>query len=285
MATNFAMSRMIDKVIQTLHRAPAKSGHILPKFAMTSNNNTRQGNLLRVWLRSPWDDYQPVAPITSMGCLLACRKGDYFVKVRVGVYEEDDTVQFLQSLSMIQHTNISRILDVYCDENKLFIASEYLELSLVDIDFHMFEFDEWEVATIIREVLKGSEYLLRQGISCKDLSMLNVHLSINGDVRIALNFKQYTHKRKHSNLNLLHSFLDLPFLAEIVEDMMLPRYHLIEEKDAWSDEALQFLSCCISGSIESMLKHPFLQQAISPSKLAPRVRFAMEVLRLQGIKQ
>ncbi|TGO56037.1 hypothetical protein BCON_0083g00300 [Botryotinia convoluta] len=267
------MPRMIDKVIQTLHRTPAKSGHISPNFAMTSNNHTKQGNLLRVWLMSPWGDYQPVAPITSMGCLLACRKGDYFVKVRVGVYEEDDTVQFLQALSMIQHTNISRILDVYCDENKLFIASEYLELSLVDIDFHMFEFDEWEVATIIREVvnhiyevflgnadeiqvLKGSEYLLRQGISCKDLSMLNIHLSINGDVRI-----------------------DLPFLAEIVEEMMLPRYHLIDEKDAWSDEALQLLSCCISGSVESMLK------AISPSKLAPRVRFAMEVLRLEGIKQ
>ncbi|CCD42641.1 hypothetical protein BofuT4_P074430.1 [Botrytis cinerea T4] len=151
------MSKVMNKMIQTLHRTPAKSshnsGHLLTKFAMTSNSHTKQGNILRVWLSSPWGDYQPVAPITANGCLLACRKGDYFAKVRVGVYDFDGTVQFLQALSVIQHTNISRILDVYCDENKLFIASEYLEVSLVDIDFQIYELDEWEVATIIREVI------------------------------------------------------------------------------------------------------------------------------------
>ncbi|APA13371.1 predicted protein [Sclerotinia sclerotiorum 1980 UF-70] len=182
------MSRMTDRMTPSLHRTPARLGNnsaqSSAKLATTSNDRAKQGNLLRVWLTSPWGDYQSIAPITAKGCLLACRKGDYFEKVTIGVYEGDDTLQFLQALSVIQHANISKILDIYCDENKIFIASEYFELSLVDLDFQMFEFDEWEIATIITEVLKGSEYLLCQGVSCKELSMLNIRLSINGDVKI-----------------------------------------------------------------------------------------------------
>jgi hypothetical protein len=35
---------------------------------------------------------------------------------------------------------------------------------------------------------------------------------------------------------------------------MLPRYHLKEDGECWSPEALRFLSCSLSGSIESLLK-------------------------------
>jgi len=48
--------------------------------------------------------------------------------------------------------NIANIYDVYCHDNKMFIASECLELSLADLDFPSFEFEEWEIATIIAEV-------------------------------------------------------------------------------------------------------------------------------------
>jgi hypothetical protein len=47
--------------------------------------------------------------------------------------------------------------------------------------------------------------------------------------------------------------LDLPILAEIIEEMMLSRYHLISDDESWSKDALDFLSCTLSGSLESLM--------------------------------
>jgi hypothetical protein len=47
--------------------------------------------------------------------------------------------------------------------------------------------------------------------------------------------------------------LDFPILAEIIEDMMLSRYHLTSDDERWSEDALAFLSCALSGTLESLL--------------------------------
>ena len=47
--------------------------------------------------------------------------------------------------------------------------------------------------------------------------------------------------------------LDLPILAEIIEEMMLSRYHLTSDDESWSKDALDFLSCTLSGSLESLM--------------------------------
>ncbi|CAD6446248.1 f68f9563-ded7-4069-bc2f-2a3b06713e93 [Sclerotinia trifoliorum] len=106
---NFETNRVTPNLRRTPARLGNNSAQSSAKLATTSNDRTKQGNLLRVWLGSPWCDYQSVTPITAKGCLLACRKGDYFEKVTIGVYEGDDTLQFLQALSVIQHANISKI--------------------------------------------------------------------------------------------------------------------------------------------------------------------------------
>ena len=46
--------------------------------------------------------------------------------------------------------------------------------------------------------------------------------------------------------------LDFPIFAELVEEMMLSRYHLVYGQYQWSPEALQFLSCTLSGSLGSL---------------------------------
>lgn len=113
--------------------------------------------------------------------------------------------------------------------------------------------------------------------------------------RLALNLEQYQQKALDESPGHSHALLDLPYLAEIVEEMLLPRYHLIDD-EAWSQEALEFFSCCLSGSIETlltvriqtnhietlvlMIQHSFVAQAKSASKLAPRVRFAIEFQKL-----
>ncbi|KAF7894688.1 uncharacterized protein EAF01_010138 [Botrytis porri] len=244
-ASAMIYSRLTDLCLDSILPSRASSASIL---------GGRYTNLLRVWLSDPWKDYEAIMPTTDEGSILACRNGTYFLKVNIGVYEGKNTELLLRALSKIQHPSISKIFDVYCYDSKVFVASEYPELPLVDLDFHIFHFDEWEIATIIKEVLRGSEYLLRQGVSCKDISMSNIRLSINGDIKIALNFNQYVYQRKEKNLNLLHAFLDLPILAEIAEDMMLPRYHMVGAiNNGWSLEAFQFLSHCISGTVETSI--------------------------------
>ncbi|MAD81879.1 MAG: hypothetical protein CL912_02855 [Deltaproteobacteria bacterium] len=43
--------------------------------------------------------------------------------------------------------------------------------------------------------------------------------------------------------------LDFPIIAELIEDMMLSRFHLSSK---WSEHALGFLSCTLTGSLENL---------------------------------
>ena len=98
--------------------------------------------------------------------------------------------------------------------------------------------------------------------------MSNIRLSTHGDVKIGtksflyfqlqltslvLDLPQYEQVASVENPRLTHGLLDLPFLAETVEEMVLPRYHLEEVNEAWSREALEFLLCSLSGSVESLV--------------------------------
>lgn len=68
-----------------------------------------------------------------------------------------------------------------------------------------------------------------------------------------LDFEQYDCEASPSeDLNVMQAVLDTPLLAEMTEEMMLPRYHLEEDDEAWSQDALDFLECAISGSIKSL---------------------------------
>ena len=47
--------------------------------------------------------------------------------------------------------------------------------------------------------------------------------------------------------------LDFPIFQELVEEVMLSRYHLVYSQNRWSSDALQFLSCTSSGSLGSLM--------------------------------
>ncbi|KAH6696556.1 hypothetical protein BKA61DRAFT_563364 [Leptodontidium sp. MPI-SDFR-AT-0119] len=140
------------------------------------------GKLLRMWLRSPWDDYTLITSGSVEPSLASC-PGKYFSRATIREFPNPGSMELLQALSGIEHPNIAAIYDVYCHGDKIFTASEYLELSLADISFLSFPFDEWEVATIITEVLSGSGYLLLRGISCKELSMSDIRISTEGKIK------------------------------------------------------------------------------------------------------
>ncbi len=62
-------------------------------------------------------------------------------------------LQMLELLARVQHPNIADILDVYFYEGQLCIVSEYLDISLLDLDFNKLAPEEWEIATIVAEVI------------------------------------------------------------------------------------------------------------------------------------
>jgi len=122
-----------------------------PPSSPDTGSAVTPGKLLRLWLRSPWEDYTSVRSVSGEPSL-AYRRGAYFQKATIRAFPNSGSVGLLQSLSGIQHPNIAKVYDVYCCNDKIFTVSEYLELSLVDLGLQSFPFYEWEIATIIAEV-------------------------------------------------------------------------------------------------------------------------------------
>jgi len=111
------------------------------------------GKLLRIWLTSPWEHYTSARTLSPAGgSCLAYRNGAYFSKAAIRVFPYPKDVQALQRLSDIRHPNVASIYDLYCHEEVLYAATEYLELSLADLDFQTYDLEEWEIATILLEV-------------------------------------------------------------------------------------------------------------------------------------
>lgn len=57
----------------------------------------------------------------------------------------------------------------------------------------------------------------------------------------------------HESLRTSQAILDYPIFAEIIEEMMLSRYHLASDDDRLSEDARSFLSCTLSGSMERLM--------------------------------
>jgi hypothetical protein len=109
--------------------------------------------LLRVWLSDPWEDYRFIRRLSPQHQgIVAYRTGSYFNLAMIRDFWTSDTFRTLHALNDIQHSNIACIYDVYCHDEKLSIATEYLAISLVELDYQAFALEEWEIATIITEV-------------------------------------------------------------------------------------------------------------------------------------
>jgi hypothetical protein len=109
---------------------------------------------LAVWSRSPWDDYRHIAYLhSSQQARLVYHKASYFdlAVVREQPSSFNDLTSF-KVLSQIHHANIAKTYDVYFDDGMTFVITEYLDLSLAQINFEMHQLEEWEMATIIDQV-------------------------------------------------------------------------------------------------------------------------------------
>jgi hypothetical protein len=121
----------------------------------TNDSNARR--VVRILFKSPTEDYTFVREIPqnhgtviwfkkALPCLALLRESYCLSPLRT-----------LEAASNLCHPNIADIRDAYYHEEKLYIVSEYLEVSLLDVDFNLYPLEEWEIATIISEVRRKTE--------------------------------------------------------------------------------------------------------------------------------
>jgi len=107
--------------------------------------------ILRIFLGDPWDDYDYVRYLGQD--MVARRKASYFKLVNIRKCHSSDVLdEQPRLLSSIQHPNIATVYDLYCNDDKIFIVTEHLHISISELDFRKYELEEWEVATIMAEV-------------------------------------------------------------------------------------------------------------------------------------
>ena len=108
--------------------------------------------LLRIDFKNPKEDYTFVQELRSNQGTLVCHRKN---RLHLAVIRESFSpvpLQMLELLAQVQHPNIADILDVYFYDGQLCIVSEYLDVSLLDLEFNRLAPEEWEIATIVAEV-------------------------------------------------------------------------------------------------------------------------------------
>ncbi|KFY66716.1 hypothetical protein V497_00765, partial [Pseudogymnoascus sp. VKM F-4516 (FW-969)] len=100
-------------------------------------------------------------------------------------------------------------------------------------------------------VLKGLTYMSSKDVSCQDLTTASIRLSVRGEIKLLLSMENIRYHQVE-NPRFAPALLEMPVLEEIIEAMTLPRYHHTSDDQRWSKEALSFLSCSISGSLQNL---------------------------------
>lgn len=128
----------------------------VPKFHLTKppevfkiENSAKR--LIRVWYKNPFEDFQHVRQLSDCSRGWICHRKSTCSLV---VLQETWSSTLLRSLELFSelHPNIAGIYDAYCYNEVYHVVSEYLELSLWELESKLYPLREWEIATIISEV-------------------------------------------------------------------------------------------------------------------------------------
>ncbi|KFY03302.1 hypothetical protein V490_00219 [Pseudogymnoascus sp. VKM F-3557] len=274
------LAEQMDDITQTqdIPKASAPEILLLPQHlrkmkALTSNffqSQLKKVKRSAMMKRACVDETTPTQPATMFTIKFESPWVEY------EYIRQSDQVTVSQVLARVSHPNIASIYGVYSYIDKLLVVTEHLDISLAQLDFQSYEIEEWEIATIVAEVLKGLTYISSKDISCQDLTTASIRLSVRGEIKLLLSMENVRYHQVE-NPRFAPALLEMPVLEEMIEAMTLPRYHHTSDDQRWSKETLSFLSCSILGSLQNLNDHRFVMKAVSPRKLIPRIRFTIEM--------
>lgn len=73
------------------------------------------------------------------------------------------------------------------------------------------------------------------------------------DASLALDLQKLRHDHLHESPRVSQILLDCPIIVDMIEEMMLSRLHLAPDDEKWFADAQDFLSCALSGSLETLM--------------------------------
>ncbi|KFY26010.1 hypothetical protein V491_01503 [Pseudogymnoascus sp. VKM F-3775] len=266
------MKTLTSKFFQS-HLQRAKEDTAVDSACASRTAPTQLAKIFTIKFESPWVEYEYIRQSDEV--TVVRQRSSYFKLANMQEFPATNSIQQSQLLATVSHPNIASIYGVYSYIDKLLVVTEHLDISLAQLDFQSDEIEEWEIATIVAEVLKGLTYISSKNISCQDLTTTSIRLSVRGEIKLLLRMENVRYHQVE-NPRFAPALLEMPVLEEIIEAMTLPRYHRTSG-DRWSKETLSFLYCSISGSLQNLNDHRLLLKAESPKKLIPRIRFVLEL--------
>ncbi|ELR08397.1 hypothetical protein VC83_03542 [Pseudogymnoascus destructans] len=233
--------------------------------------------LLRIEFKSPKEDYLFFQELQSDQGTLVCHRKALFCLAVIRESFSPRPLHLLEELSLVQHPNIAEILDIYFYDGRLSIVTERLDICLLDLDFSRLPPEEWEIATIVAEIMKAMTYLMST-LPVSEISIDSVRLSLQGDVKL-VNDVHYQSSRDDDMPS--HQY-NSEFLVEMLKILMS---YGTSSGRCWSREAIEFSSIPASDSLSLFKNHVFLTKAMSSSKLVPRIHLATQILCCQSQRQ
>ncbi|KFY30281.1 hypothetical protein V494_08198 [Pseudogymnoascus sp. VKM F-4513 (FW-928)] len=231
------------------HSKKVKRNATMNRACVDETTLTQPATMFTIKFESPWVEYEYIRQSDQV--TVVRQRSSYFRLANMQESPAANIVQQSQVLARVSHPNIASIYGVYSYIDKLLVVTEHLDISLAQLDFQSYKTEEWEIATIVAEVLKGLTYMSSKDISCQDLTTASIRLSVRGEIKLLLSMENVRYHQVE-NPRFAPALLEMPVLEEMIEAMTLPRYHHTSDDQRWSEETLSFLSCSISGSLQNL---------------------------------
>ncbi|KAL7783594.1 kinase-like domain-containing protein [Trichoderma ceciliae] len=166
----------------------------LPRLAPLASGDEAQpsnASVLSVSIKqhpgNPWAEYREVLKVLNFeGTVsLAIRKRSPRAVVNIREYPGEKAAETLFTYSQLHHINIVSIVEAFCTPEMLYIAFEWTQFSLEQIIQCPIYPTIAQLAAILGQILDGLCYLENKDFAHGNLTCRNVHLSLQGVVKLA----------------------------------------------------------------------------------------------------
>ena len=149
MTESFKLNRM--QRAKTVFPGSSRSSQEVHSETIPPKTTKTVKRILRILLRDPWDDYDYIMHLDQG--ILAIHRGSSFKIVSIQQFHCAEILQQTRMFSSIQHPNVASIYDIYCHDENYFLIMEHLSVRISHLEIQNHELEEWEIATIILEVI------------------------------------------------------------------------------------------------------------------------------------